>query len=298
MKKDTKSMVKGYPVERSFVVPAVVIVAVATQVPFILSIIFSMLKWNIVRPDQGISFAGVKNFIYYLTNPEFYTICFQTVGMIGISLILCLVFGYLIALMLDCDIPGKTISRTLILSPFFIMSTTTGVLWKTTILNTNYGWVGELANLFGMKAVDFVSYYPRQLLIFLFVWQWMPYFVLVLLGGLQGIPLEVLERANLDGCSWYEMVFKIKLPMIFNHMQVALMLGLIFLVKEFGLILTTTSGGPGQKSYTLTYYIYKTLFSGSNVGRAAALSVITVVIILIIINLIQRAVKRRRSLYQ
>lgn len=291
-------MIKGYPVERSFVVPAVVIVAVATQVPFILSIIFSMLKWNIVRPDQGISFAGVKNFIYYLTNPEFYTICFQTVGMIGISLILCLVFGYLIALMLDCDIPGKTISRTLILSPFFIMSTTTGVLWKTTILNTNYGWVGELANLFGMKAVDFVSYYPRQLLIFLFVWQWMPYFVLVLLGGLQGIPLEVLERANLDGCSWYEMVFKIKLPMIFNHMQVALMLGLIFLVKEFGLILTTTSGGPGQKSYTLTYYIYKTLFSGSNVGRAAALSVITVVIILIIINLIQRAVKRRRSLYQ
>ena len=257
-----------------------------------------MLKWNIVRPDQGISFAGVKNFIYYLTNPEFYTICFQTVGMIGISLILCLVFGYLIALMLDCDIPGKTISRTLILSPFFIMSTTTGVLWKTTILNTNYGWVGELANLFGMKAVDFVSYYPRQLLIFLFVWQWMPYFVLVLLGGLQGIPLEVLERANLDGCSWLEMVFKIKLPMIFNHMQVALMLGLIFLVKEFGLILTTTSGGPGQKSYTLTYYIYKTLFSGSNVGRAAALSVITVVIILIIINLIQRAVKRRRSLYQ
>lgn len=291
-------MVKGYPVERSFVVPAVVIVAVATQVPFILSIIFSMLKWNIVRPDQGISFAGVKNFIYYLTNPEFYTICFQTVGMIGISLILCLVFGYLIALMLDCDIPGKTISQTLILSPFFIMSTTTGVLWKTTILNTNYGWVGELANLFGMKAVDFVSYYPRQLLIFLFVWQWMPYFVLVLLGGLQGIPLEVLERANLDGCSWFEMVFKIKLPMIFNHMQVALMLGLIFLVKEFGLILTTTSGGPGQKSYTLTYYIYKTLFSGSNVGRAAALSVITVVIILIIINLIQRAVKRRRSLYQ
>ena len=291
-------MVKGYPVERSFVVPAVVIVAVATQVPFILSIIFSMLKWNIVRPDQGISFAGVKNFIYYLTNPEFYTICFQTVGMIGISLILCLVFGYLIALMLDCDIPGKTISQTLILSPFFIMSTTTGVLWKTTILNTNYGWVGELANLFGMKAVDFVSYYPRQLLIFLFVWQWMPYFVLVLLGGLQGIPLEVLERANLDGCSWFEMVFKIKLPMMFNHMQVALMLGLIFLVKEFGLILTTTSGGPGQKSYTLTYYIYKTLFSGSNVGRAAALSVITVVIILIIINLIQRAVKRRRSLYQ
>ena len=256
------------------------------------------LQWNIVRPDQGISFAGLKNFIYYLQDSEFYVICLQTVGMVGAALILCMVFGYLIALMLDCDIPGKTLSRTLILSPFFIMTTTTGVLWKTTILNTNFGWVGAIADFFGFKAIDFVSYYSRPLLVFLFVWQWMPFFVLVLLGGLQGIPAEVIERANLDGCSWFEMVFKIKLPMIFNHMQVALMLGLIFLVKEFGLILTTTSGGPGQKSYTLTFYIYKTLFSGSNVGRAAALSVITVIVTLAIINLIFRAIKKRRAMYQ
>lgn len=298
MKKIKNNSMKKYPVERTFVVPACLIVAVATQVPFILTIIFSLLKWNIVRPDQGITFTGLKNFSYYLKDSEFYVICLQTVGMIGAALILCLVLGYLIALMLDSDIPGKTLSRTLILSPFFIMTTTTGVLWKTTILNTNFGWVGTIADMFGMKAIDFVSFYARPLLVFLFVWQWMPFFVLVLLGGLQGIPGEVLERANLDGCSKLEMIFKIKLPMIFNHMQVALMLGLIFLVKEFGLILTTTSGGPGQQSYTLTFYIYKTLFSGSNVGRAAALSVITVVVTLVIINLIFRAIKKRRAAYE
>ncbi|TDA21166.1 sugar ABC transporter permease [Extibacter muris] len=298
MSKIARNMKKKYPVERSFVVPACVIVAVATQVPFILTIIFSALQWNIVRPDQGITISGLSNFIYYLGNPEFYMICLQTIVMIGAALLSCLVFGYLIALMLDCDIPGKTISRTLILSPFFIMTTTTGVLWKTVILNTNFGWVGMIADWMGIKAVDFVSYYARPLVVFLFVWQWMPFFVLVLLGGLQGIPGEVLERASLDGCSWFEMVFKIKLPMIFNHMQVALMLGLIFLVKEFGLILTTTGGGPGQKSYTLTYYIYKTLFSGSNVGRAAALSVITVVVTLTVINLIFRAIKKRRAAYE
>lgn len=298
MSKIPKNTTKKYPVERTFVAPACVIVAIATQVPFILTIIFSVLRWNIVRPDQGITFAGLKNFIYYLGDSEFYIICLQTVAMIGASLILCLVFGYLIALMLDCDIPGKTISRTLILSPFFIMTTTTGVLWKTEILNTNFGWVGTIADAMGIKAVDFVSYYARPLIVFLFVWQWMPFFVLVILGGLQGIPEEVLERANLDGCSRMEMIFKIKLPMIFNHMQVALMLGLIFLVKEFGLILTTTGGGPGQKSYTLTYYIYKTLFSGSNVGRAAALSVITVIVTLTVINLIFRAIKKRRAIYE
>ena len=57
--------------------------------------------------------------------------------------------------------------------------------------------------MLGIKAIDFVSYYSRPLLVFLFVWQWMPFFVLVLLGGLQGIPEEVLERANLDGCNWF-----------------------------------------------------------------------------------------------
>lgn len=298
MSKLAKTTKKKYPIERTFVAPACIVVAIATQIPFILTIIFSMLQWNIVRPDQGISFTGLKNFTYYLGDSEFYIICLQTVAMIGSALLLCLVFGYLIALMLDCDIPGKTLSRTLILSPFFIMTTTTGVLWKTAILNTNFGWVGTIADWMGIKAIDFVSYYARPLVVFLFVWQWMPFFVLVLLGGLQGIPTEVLERANLDGCSWFEMVFKIKLPMIFNHMQVALMLGLIFLVKEFGLILTTTGGGPGQKSYTLTYYIYKTLFSGSNVGRAAALSVITVVVTLTIINMIFRAIKKRRTIYE
>lgn len=166
MSKIARNMKKKYPAERSFVVPACVIVAVATQVPFILTIIFSALQWNIVRPDQGITFSGLDNFSYYLGNPEFYTICLQTIVMIGAALLLCLIFGYLIALMLDCDIPGKTISRTLILSPFFIMTTTTGVLWKTVILNTNFGWVGTIADWMGIKAVDFVSYYARPLVVF------------------------------------------------------------------------------------------------------------------------------------
>lgn len=288
---------KKVSLDRTFVAPAVIIVAIATQVPFILTIILSFIKWNLIRPDQGIAFTGIKNYIYYLTTSEFWIICLQTIGIIGASLLLCMIFGYLIALMLDSDIPGKTLSRTLILSPFFIMTTTSGVLWKTTILNTNYGWVGKIASIFGFKAIDFVSYYPRQLLVFLFVWQWMPFFVLVLLGGLQGVPEEVIERANLDGCNWFEMTFKIKLPMIFNHMQTALMLGLIFLLKEFGLILTTTSGGPGQKSYTLTYYIYKALFSGSQVGRAATLSVLSVIIINIAIMLIRKSIKRRKNQY-
>ncbi len=70
-------------IERTFVAPACIIVAIATQIPFILTIIFSTLRWNILRPDQGIKFVGIKNFKYYLTDSEFYIICLQTIVLIG-----------------------------------------------------------------------------------------------------------------------------------------------------------------------------------------------------------------------
>ena len=74
--------------DRTFCSPAVIIVAIATQVPFILTIILSFIKWNLIRPDQGMAFTGIKNYIYYLTTSEFWIICLQTIGIIGASLLL------------------------------------------------------------------------------------------------------------------------------------------------------------------------------------------------------------------
>jgi len=187
--------------------------------------------------------------------------------------------------------------RTLILGPFFVMSTASGVIWKVTILNTTFGWYGYICRFLGIVPVDFISYYSLPLISFLFVWQWMPFFVLVILAGLQGISQEVLESARIDGCNWGVLTFKIKLPMIMNHMQVAIMLGMIFIIKEFGLILVTTAGGPGTRSYTLPFYIYKIVFSANQVGRAATVAVITVLITMLAVQLLYRAIKKRRAMY-
>ena len=286
-----------------FLIPGMIVVAVVTQVPFILTLVYSTLRWNLARPDLPVKFYGFKNYWYFLRIqdwpeiPEFYSIVWQTVLITVCALALCTIVGFLLALLLDNVIPGVNVARTLILGPFFVMSTASGVIWKTTILNTTFGWYGTIAKYLGFTPVDLISYHPIAVIVLLFSWRWMPFFVLMMLAGLQSIPDEIMDSTKVDGVNWWQSTFLVKLPMIRKHISVAMMLGLIFLVKEFGLILVTTAGGPGTSSYTLPYAVYMQVFNASNVGRAAALAVITVALTLVGINILYRSIEKRSAIY-
>lgn len=286
-----------------FLIPGMIVVAVVTQVPFILTLVYSTLRWNLARPDLPVKFYGFKNYWYFLRIqdwsdiPVFYSIVWQTILITICALALCTIVGFLLALLLDNVIPGVNVARTLILGPFFVMSTASGVIWKTTILNTTFGWYGTIAKYLGFTPVDLISYHPIAVIVFLFSWRWMPFFVLMMLAGLQSIPDEILDSTKVDGVNWWQSTFLVKLPMIRKHISVAMMLGLIFLVKEFGLILVTTAGGPGTSSYTLPYAVYMQVFNASNVGRAAALAVITVALTLVGINILHRSIEKRSAIY-
>ena len=287
----------------NFLLPAVIVVAVMTQVPFLMTLIFSTLRWNLSRPDIPRTFAKFNNYLYFLkienlkSVPPFYGILWQTVFITAMTLLLCSLLGFLLALLLDHRIPGINIARTLIIGPFFVMSTASGVIWKTTFFNTTFGWYGVIARALGFTPVDWISYHPLLVIILLFTWQWMPFFILVLLAGLQGVDQEILDCTRIDGVGRFRSIFQIKLPLIMNHLRVAVMLGLVFIVKEFGLILTTTAGGPGTRSMTLPYYVYQQVFSANNVGRAGALAAMTVILTLVLVNLIYRSIERRNAVY-
>jgi len=287
-----------------FLLPAVILVAVMTQVPFILTIIYSTLRWNLSRPDLPVKFVGFENYLYYLRIPdfpeipEFYSIFWQTIVLTFSTLLICAVVGFLFSILLDHHVPGINIARTLIMGPFFVMSTASGVIWKTTIFNTTFGWYGVISKALGFTPVDLLSYHPLGVIIFLFSWQWIPFFVLIILAGLQSISGDVVDSMKVDGANWFEATFKIKLPMISQHVMVAIMLGLIFIVKEIGLILVTTAGGPGTRSYNLPYAVYMEIFNGSQVGRAGALATMTVAITLISVNVLYRIIKKRNASFE
>lgn len=87
------------------------------------------------------------------------------------------------------------------------MSTASGVIWKTTIFNTTFGWYGVITKALGFTPVDLLSYHPMAVIIFLFSWRWMPFFVLVILAGLQSIQPDLVDSMKIDGANWFQATF-------------------------------------------------------------------------------------------
>jgi len=274
-----------------------VVIAVITQVPFLVTIVFSFLRWNIKRPDQGIRFGGIRNYKYIFTWANFWQVLINTVVIIVFCLLFCTVLAILLGVLFNRKFPGSYFFRTLLILPYFVMDAVVGIVWKTLILDPNMGVNFYLTHLFGQKSIDFFGKYSIVTIILMIVWQWTPFFFMIIIAGLQSLSVEALESATLDGANAWQMLVLIKIPLIKNHIITAMILGLINILKVFGLVYVSTSGGPGVNSANLPYLTYRTIFNDWNVGRAAALAVVTVVITLIISQNFFNAVNKEESDY-
>jgi sorbitol/mannitol transport system permease protein len=133
----------------------------------------------------------------------------------------------------------------------------------------------------GLHPVAWFSSFPLESVTFIVAWEWTPFVMLVLLAGLQAIPEEVLEAARVDGTNAFTAFWLIIFPMLRRAYEVAILFGTIFIFQTFGEIYLTTGGGPGVSTNTLPYYTYQTAFTSWQIGQAAALGVIGVVIAIV-----------------
>ena len=120
------------------------------------------------------------------------------------------------------------------------------------------------------------------IIIILITWQWTPFFFLIIFAGLQNMSQDVMESAQIEGANRLQTLIWIEIPIIKPHIYTAMTLGLINILKVFGLVYVTTQGGPGYKSANLPYLTYRTVFYNWSIGSAATLAVITVAITLIL----------------
>mgnify|MGYP000897089660 CR=1 FL=1 len=286
------------------ILPSVIFVAAITQIPFLLTLILSFVRWNVKRPDLPIEFAGLDNYVFIFTDSKFYRVLFNSLLQAGIALALCTILGFLLALVFNRAFRGIFIARSLIIIPYFIMESVTGIIWKTLILSPSFGINQVMASFLGMEPVAFFSSKLSLVTVMiLIVWQWTPFLFMILLAGLQNLSDDVLESARIDGAHGLKMILYIKVPMIKHYFEVGMMFGLINILKVFGLVFVTTQGGPGVSSANLPYYVYRTAFYDWQMGRSAAIAVVTVAITLIVLqsffNLIRRknfiARKQRRA---
>jgi sorbitol/mannitol transport system permease protein len=281
------------PKSNMVILPAAVIVALVTQVPLLVTLVLSVVRWILVRPDQGINFIGLSNYIQILTSSDFYLIILNTIALTFLSILCCTVLGIALAHLLNRRFPGVNFARTILIAPFFVMDATAGIVWKTLLLHPSFGINGLVASWLHVPPTDFLGQHSLLTVVVLVVWQWTPFFVLLLLAGFESISEELIDSAKIDGAGSFRTLFQIKIPAIATHIEVAVMLGLIFILKTFGLIYVTTAGGPGISSTNLPYIVYRTSFYRWDVGRATAMAIVTVILTLVAITALFGFVRRK-----
>lgn len=274
--------------------PAIIYLILITQAPFLMTLYYSTTNWNILRPGRT-TFVGLQNYITPLTDPEFWAIMVNTVVLSFSVVILTLALGMGLAVLLNRQFAGRTLIRTLLVTPFLIMPTVSGLIWKNMLLNPAFGLIPSTLGVFGIRSMDPLAQQAMLSIIFIVSWEWIPFMMLILLAGLQSLPKEPLEAAQLDGAGRLDMFRYIIMPFMQRYIEIAVLLEVLFVLSIFGEIFVVTSGGPGIATTTLTYDIYQEAFLRWNVGRASALGVFAVILANIVVMLFLRVLRHQSA---
>jgi sorbitol/mannitol transport system permease protein len=272
---------------RSLVLPALLYTIVVTQIPFVITIWYSLQSWNLLRPGSR-EFVGLENYGKVFTDAGFRNAVVNTVVFTASAVLFSLVIGLVLAILLDQKFRGRAVVRTLLISPFLIMPVAGALLWKTTMLNPVFGIVNWVLKPFGVGTLDWASKFPMPTIIMVAVWQWTPFMMIILLSGLQSQSTDILEAARVDGAGPWQIFRRLTLPHLRTFLELCVLLGSIFIVQTFDSIFIITQGGPGQATTTLPYFLYLQAFRRFEIGEAAALAIVTTIGTIIIATIALR----------
>jgi sorbitol/mannitol transport system permease protein len=265
---------------RAPLLPALVFTIVVTQIPFILTLFYSLQSWNLVRPGSQ-EFVWFSNYVDVFTDSQFRQVALNTVVMTLGSVLIAVVLGLLLALLLNRRFVGRGVVRTLLITPFLITPVAAALLWRTVLLDPTLGLVNFVLSPFGASGTEWISQFPLASVMAALVWQWTPFMMLLLLAGLQSQPSDQLEAARVDGASAWSVFRELTLPHLRRFIELGVVLGTIYLVNTFDTVYMMTQGGPGVASANLPFYIYQRAFLGFDIGQSAAMGVVVVIITLI-----------------
>ena len=267
--------------KRAPLLPALVFLVVVTQLPFVATLVISFLGWNALYPDER-HFTGLDNYRTAFSDDALRTSIVTTVVLTAVVVLVSLALGLGLALLLDRQFRGRGFVRTLLIAPFLVVPVAAALLWKHALYNPGYGLLNGLLTdvwrLFGSHSppqVDWITSMPKGAIEAALIWQWTPFMMLILLAGLQGRPLDVIEAARIDGASSWQVFRYMTFPHLRRYLELAALLGSIYIVQNFDAVFTITSGGLGTAN--LPYSIYETFYQGHDYGLASAAGVIVVV---------------------
>ncbi len=267
--------------------PAVILLLGWMLVPLTMTLYFSFKKYLPLRGGD-LGWVGFDNYIRFVSSSSFWPAVASTLIIVGGVLIITVILGTLLALLLDQPMWGQGIVRILVIAPFFVMPTVSGLVWKNMFMDPNNGFLAHLFNAFGAEPVQWLSQASMPSLIMIVSWQWLPFATLILLTAIQSLDSEQIEASEMDGAGWFNRFRFITLPHLARAITVVILIQTIFLLSIFAEIFVTTAGAFGTK--TLTYLIFQRVLESQNVGLGSAGGVYAIILANIVAIFLMRIV--------
>jgi multiple sugar transport system permease protein len=263
-----------------FVGPAALVMALACLYPVLSAFQLSLYDGNMGTPWSDARWAGLDNFTSSFTNPRVWASLQTTLIFAAVCVLAEMLLGIALALALEAPIRGMAAFRTLFILPMMIAPVAVGLVWRY-IFDAQFGIANALLKAVGLSAQTWLA--DPQLafiaIIIADIWQWTPFVFIMMAAALAGVDSSVIEASRIDGASWWQMTLRVKLPMIMPVIAITLMMRLIDAFRVLEVIYVLTFGGPGDATEILSLHIYKTAFVGQQLGHAAAISILLLVVV-------------------
>jgi len=265
-----------------FVIPAAVAAFLVLAVPLAMSAYYSLTGWRIIQLNTRNKIVWLDNYIDILTDGAFWssiqvTLIYTVAGVALESFV-----GLGLALLFRRDFGGRSILRTLMILPMVITPAVVGMFWKL-LYDENYGIYNYALNVIGLPSVSWLSStWALASVVLMDVWESSPFFMLVLLAGLQSEDKEAVEAARIDGASGWQVVYYLTLPHLLPYLAIAAAFRAIWSLSEFDKVYMLTLGGPGDATTTMSLYAFKIGFVGFDIGKISAISWLIAILTLLV----------------
>jgi multiple sugar transport system permease protein len=288
----------------AFVSPAILMLLLFAIGPFLFTLWVSVHIWNLIEPVSQMPFAGLENYRYLLTRDDIFrralrnTFVFAICG-VGVNTVL----GLLGALLLNTRLRARIFWRTLFFLPIVTAPLALGMMWAI-LLNKHYGLVNTLLGLLGLPRQPFLSSPDQALacIISIAVYQYVGYYIIIYMAGLQGIPQEYYDAAAVDGASRWQSFWRITLPLLRPVLLFIVVTNTIGALQVFDIVFAATTGlagetsggGPAGSTMVVMLHTYNTAFKFFRMGRGTAMGLVLFVIIFVI-TLVQLRLLQERT---
>lgn len=274
-------------IARLMIAPATILLLGWMLVPLTMTLYFSFKKYLPLRGGD-LGWVGFDNYVRFISSSSFWPAVATTLIIVGGVLFITVVIGILLALLLDQPLWGQGIVRILVIAPFFVMPTVSGLVWKNMFMDPVNGFFAHMWRAFGAEPIQWLSQASLPSLVMIVSWQWLPFATLILLTAIQSLDSEQLEAAEMDGAKPLRRFWYIILPHLARAITVVVLIQTIFLLSIFAEIFVTTAGAFGTK--TLTYLIFQRVLESQNVGLGSAGGVYAIILANIVAIFLMRVV--------